>query len=115
MKAATLMVGFLAAALSSPASAGPQEQAVKAVIKAVKRGEDLNAAFPGAVSAREIASLRRVSKCAALNLMKQEKGRYTVVWDCGSKGALGMQVIVTDAKVTSVSTMELTSRPNTGR
>lgn len=113
MKAATVMAAFIAVALPLAASAGPQEEAVKAVVKAVKRGEDLAAAFPGAISAREIASLRRVSKCAALNVMKQEKGRYTMVWDCGSKGALGMQVLVTDARVTSVSTVEVVSRPNT--
>ena len=115
MKAAALMAGLMAAALSSPASAGPQEEAVKAVIKAVKRGEDLGAAFPGAISAREVASLRRVSKCAATHLMKQERGRYTLVWNCGSKGALGMEVMVTDARVTSISTFEVVRRPNTGQ
>jgi hypothetical protein len=47
--------------------------------------------------------------------MKQEKGRYTMVWDCGSKGALGMEVKVTGDRVTSVSTMDLVSRPNTDR
>ena len=70
MKLSTIMAGLLMSALSTAASAGPQEDAVKAVIKAVKRGDDLGAAFPGAISAREVASLRRVSKCTALNLMK---------------------------------------------
>ena len=102
------------AALSSPAVASPDRDSVKSVIKAVKKGEDLGAAFPGAISAREMASLQRVSRCRALNLMKQRGGHYTVVWDCGSKGALGLRVEVTDGKVTSISTMEIVLRPNTG-
>src|SRR4051812_17987189 len=81
MKISTITAGILVTALASTASAGPQEDAVKAVIKAVKRGDDLGSAFPGAISAREIESLRRVSTCEVVNLMKQEKGRYTVVWD----------------------------------
>jgi hypothetical protein len=112
MKSATIMVGILMAALPSAASANPEEDAVKTVIKAVTHGEDLNAAFPGAISPREIASLQRVSKCTARNLMKQQKGHYTVVWDCGSRGALGMEVVVTDARVTSVTTMEVVRRPD---
>lgn len=112
MKSATIVIGLLMAALPSAASANPEEDAVKAVIKAVTHGEDLNTAFPGAISPREIASLQRVSKCTARDLMKQQKGRYTVVWDCGSKSALGMEVLVTDARVTSVTTMELVRRPD---
>lgn len=114
MKAAAIMAGILAATLSSAASAGQQEEAVKGVVKAVKRGGDLGAAFPGAISAREIASLRRVSKCSATNLMRQEEGRYTVVWNCGSKGALGMEVRVGEARITSISTFEVMRRPNAG-
>lgn len=115
MKAATIIAGILAATLPSPASAGPQEEAaVKGVVKAVKRGEDLGAAYPGAISAREIASLRRVSKCSATNLMRQEEGRYTIVWNCGSKGTLGMEVRVDEARITSVSTFEVVRRPNPG-
>ncbi|MEO7826441.1 MAG: hypothetical protein ABIR60_04805, partial [Allosphingosinicella sp.] len=97
---------------STGASAGPQEDAVKALIKAIRKGDDLNAAFAGAISAKEIASLKRVSKCAATNLMRQEKGRYTIVWNCGSKGALGMQVSVIGTKVASVSTMQVGARPD---
>lgn len=115
MKAAIIMAaGILAAHLSSAASAAPQEEAVKAVVKAVKRGDDLGAAYPGAISAREIASLGRVSKCSATNLRKQEEGRYTVVWNCGSKGALGMEVRVLEARITSISTFEVVRRPNAG-
>jgi hypothetical protein len=44
--------------------------------------------------------------------MKQKEGYYTVVWDCGSKGALGMEVVVTTGVVTSVSTMEIEKRAN---
>ena len=112
MKAAAVTASIFLAALPAAASAGPQEEAVKAVIGAVKRGEDLGAAFPGAISQREIASLRRVSKCAATHLMKQEKGRYTMVWTCGRKGALGMEVRVAEAKVTSISTMAVVARPH---
>lgn len=112
MKAAAVTASVLLAVLPWAASAGPQEEAVKAVVKAVKRGEDLGAAFPGALSERDIASLRRVSGCSAINLMKQEKGRYTLIWNCGRKGALGMEVRVADAKVTSISTMEVVARPN---
>jgi hypothetical protein len=42
--------------------------------------------------------------------MKQPEGHYTVVWDCGSKGALGMEVEVNDKKVSSISTMEVERR-----
>jgi hypothetical protein len=112
MKAAAVTASILLAALPTAASAGPNEEAVKAVIKTVKRGEDLGAAYPDAISAKETASLRRVSKCSAINLMKQERGRYTVVWNCGAKGALGMEVRVVDARVTSISTMELVFRPH---
>jgi len=103
-------------ALAFPASAETgAKDAVKAVVKAVKQGDDLNAAFPGAVSAREAASLRRVSRCSAQNLMKQAEGRYTVVWVCGNGGALGMEVLLTGERVTSVKTMELVSRPTRDR
>ncbi|HYJ83317.1 MAG TPA: hypothetical protein VEW26_10810 [Allosphingosinicella sp.] len=111
MKAATIGAAILLTALPSAAAAGPQEDAVKAVIKAVKSGEDLSAAFPGAISQKEVESLRRVSKCAAVNLMRQAKGRYTVIWNCGSKGALGMEVMLVGANVTSVTTMEVFRRP----
>jgi hypothetical protein len=111
MKAAVMMAGAVLAALPSVASADAQKDAVKAVVNAIKHGEDLNTTFPGAVSARETASLRRLSKCAATNLMRQAKGRYTVVWVCGREGALGMEVLVTDGRVTSVSTMEVVRRP----
>jgi hypothetical protein len=96
MKAAAVTASILLGALPFAASASPQEDSVKAVVKAIKRGEDLAAAFPSAISEREIESLRRVAKCSALNLMRQEKGRYTVVWNCGRKGALGMEVRVSD-------------------
>jgi len=115
MKAATVIAGILTAALSSSASAGPQEDLVKAVVEAVKSGADLAAAFPGAVSDREIASLRRVSKCSARKPMKQEPGRYTILWNCGSKGMLGMEVRLVEARIASISTFEVVMRPNTGR
>ena len=114
MRAAIVMVGMLSMTLCPAASAGPHEEAVKAVVKAVKRGDDLGAAFPGAISTREIASLRRVAKCSALNLMRQEQGRYTLVWNCGSRGALGMEVRVGEGGITSVSTFEVVRRPNPG-
>ena len=115
MKPALMMTGAIAAALfPAPAAAGPERDAVKAVIRAVEQGEDLGAAFPGAISARETASLRRVSRCAAPNLMKQPGGHYTMVWDCGSKGALGMRVELIDGKVTSISTIAIGIGPNTG-
>jgi hypothetical protein len=107
-----VMVGMILATLATAVAASPEKDAVKAVIKAVEQGEDLSTAFPGAITARESASLQRVSKCAALNLMKHKEGYYTVVWDCGSKGALGMEVVVTAGVVTSVSTMEIVMRAN---
>jgi hypothetical protein len=105
----TLFFAMPCAALA----ATPDKEAVKAVIKAVKQGEDLATAYPGAISAMETASLQRVSKCSALNLMKQKGGYYTVVWDCGSKGALGMKVVVTKGQVASISTMPIGIQPNT--
>lgn len=112
MKSVFVMVGAVLATSPAALAASPEKNAVKAVITAIKRGENLNAAFPGSTTARENASLQRVAKCSALNLMKQAGGYYTVVWDCGSKGALGMKVVVTDGKITSVSTMEIGMRPN---
>jgi len=110
-----IVIAAAAAVLSTPAAAADAEKdAVKAVVKAVNHGDDLNAAFPGAVSAREIASLKRVAKCMAQNLMRQAPGRYTVVWVCGQQ-ALGMEVLLTDGRVTSVTTMEVVSRPNRER
>jgi hypothetical protein len=91
---------------------GSEKDAVKSVIKAVKAGSDLSAAFPGAITAAEVASLKRVVKCYPMNLMKQEGGYYTVVWDCGSSGALGMKVVVSGSTVASISTMEVGRRPN---
>ncbi|HEY1607255.1 MAG TPA: hypothetical protein VGF77_16830 [Allosphingosinicella sp.] len=111
MKAAVTMAGIILAALPSASSANPQEDAVRAVIRAITHGEDLNAAFPGTISAKDIAALPHLSKCTAHNLIEQRKGDYTVVWACGSKIALGMEILVTDNKVTSISTMEVFRRP----
>jgi hypothetical protein len=97
--------------LSSAALAGPPEDAIKALVKAVKKNEDLAAAFQGIVSPREIASLRRVAKCSAGNPMKQEAGRYAIVWSCGSGGALGMEVALDGGKIVAVSTFEVVKRP----
>jgi hypothetical protein len=99
-------------ATPSALAANPQKDAVKALIKAIKRGEDLRVAYAGAISDREVASLSRVTKCDALNLMKQPGGEFTGVWDCGSKGALGMEVRLVADKITSISTMEVGMRPN---
>ena len=109
---------FVVAALALGSSttsiaANPDKDAAKAVIAAVKQGADLMSKFLGAIDATQAASLQRVTKCSALNLMKQQGGYYTVVWDCGSKGALGMRVVVASGNVTSISTMEIGMRPNT--
>ena len=106
-----MIAGVFFATVPSMSAANAQEDVVKGVIKAVKQGEDLNAAYPGAVSANDIASLQRVAKCRAQNLMRQAKGRYTVVWFCGSKAALGMEILVTGKQVVSVTTMEVFRRP----
>lgn len=107
------LAGLILAAVPAASFANPEKDAAKAVIEAVKQGDDLGAAFPGAITTNEIASLQRVTKCSALNLMKQKSGYYTVVWDCGSKGALGMRVTVIGGKVASISTMEIGMQPNT--
>lgn len=111
MKARLVTAGVFLAALPAMSAATPQELAVNGVIKAIKQGVDLNAAYPGAVSGKDVEILQRLSKCTAHNLMRQAKGRYTVVWSCGKKVALGMEVLVTDKRVTSVSTMEVFRRP----
>jgi hypothetical protein len=113
LKLLVVVIGLVLTFEPSAALAGPDKDAVKVVIGAVKQGKDLTKAFPGAINARQAASLQRVTNCTALNLMKQPEGYYTVVWDCGSQGALGMQVSVTDAMVTSISTMETDMKPNT--
>jgi hypothetical protein len=104
--------GSILLACSTAAAASSEKNAVKAVMKAVKVGGDLVSTFPAAISSKEAASLQRVAKCSALNLMKQKGGHWTVVWDCGSKGALGMRVEVTGGQVTSISTMAIGSGPD---
>jgi len=111
MKAAIMMAGILLAALPSASLANPQEDAVKAVVKAITQSEDLDAAFPGAISPKEIATLHLLSKCTAHNLMRQKKGDYTIVWAC-SKTMLGMEVLLTGDKVTSITTMAVYRRPS---
>lgn len=112
MKKSFCLLALFAICAPTALLAQSEKDAVKAVINAVKQGNDLGTIFPGAITAKEIASLKRVAKCAALNLMKQKAGDYTVVWDCGSKGALGMRVTVDQGKVTTISTMEVLVRPN---
>ena len=112
MRIGIVLAGLFLAASPTALAAKSDKIAVRELISAIKRGEDLSAAYPSALSEREIASLRRVAKCQATNLMKQESGRFTVVWVCGLKGALGMEVLVRDGKVTSVSTFEVERRAN---
>ena len=112
MKVASALAVFALASSSASIAANPDKDAAKAVIAAVKQGADLTLKFPGAIDATQAASLQRVTKCSALNLMKQQGGYYTVVWDCGSKGAVGMRVVVAAGKVTSISTMEIGMQPN---
>lgn len=107
------VVAVLGIACSSPSIAADADRdAAKSVIAAVKRNADLIAAFPGAISAPHAASLKRVAKCSAVNLMKQKAGYYTVVWDCRSKGALEMKIMVEAGRVTAISTMEIGMEPN---
>ena len=115
MKLTVFVIGAVLAIVPAAAEARSDKDAAKAVIKAVKQGIDLSTTFPGAISAKEIASLQRVARCSAVNLMKQDDGYYTAVWDCGSKGALGMEVRVSGGSVTSISTMEVGVRPNVSR
>jgi len=114
MKAAVMMAGIVLAVSPTASSANPQEDAVRAVVKAIVQGQDLNAAFPGAISAKELPTLQRLSKCTAHNLMRQAKGDYTLVWVCGPKTELGMEILLTDNRVTSVSTMEVFRAPKFG-
>ena len=109
-----VLASFFLASASAAVAANPDKDAVKALIKAVKLGTDLTVTFHGAVSPRENTSLQRVAKCSATNLMKQRNGYYTVVWDCGSKGALAMRVMLTDGKIMTVSTESLGMQPNVG-
>jgi hypothetical protein len=112
VKPIALVAGLLPAFWATSAAASPEKDAVKAVIKSIKHGDDLSALYPGAISPREEASFRRVAKCDAINLMKQPGGDFTVVWDCGSKGALGMRVVIQDGRVSSISTLDIGMRPN---
>jgi hypothetical protein len=116
MKAALITSAIMLALLPSAAlaKADLQEEAVKAVVEAITHGEDLNARFPGALSAKDLPTLQLLSKCKPFNLMRQKKGDYTVVWVCGSKTELGMEVLLTDDRVASISTMEVFRRPSFG-
>ena len=114
MKSTIITVVALLAISSPVAAANFEKDAVKALIKSVKQGDDLTIAYPSAVSARENASLKRVAKCSATNSMKQKGGYYTVVWDCGSKGALAMTVMLEDGKISRVSTESVIRQPNVG-
>jgi len=108
---AALILGF--ALVPAMACASPDSDAAKAFIKSVKHGDDLAAGYPGVVSEREAASLARIRKCAAVNLMKQPSGDYTIVWDCGGGGALGMRMWISDGKLARVETFEVVARPTT--
>ena len=114
MKYAVMICAGLLAFSAPLAAADPEKDAVKALIKSVKQGEDLTIAYPGAVSARENASLSRVAKCSANGLRKQKGGHYTVLWDCGSKGVLAMTVTLTDGKINMVFTESPIRLPNVG-
>ena len=109
------MLSLLLASASGATAANPEKDAVKSLIKAVKAGTDLTIAFPGAVSLRENASLRRVASCSATNLMKQRVGYYTVVWDCSSAGALAMKVLLKGGKIAAVTTEAVSMQPNVGQ
>ena len=101
--------------MAGPAlGASPDQDTAKRFINAVKSGEDIATGFPEAVSARESVSLRRVKGCDATNLMRQEEGRYTVVWICRG-GALGMELKLADGKLLSVETFEVSKQPSVGR
>jgi hypothetical protein len=111
MKAAVMMAGIAFAALPSASSANPQGDAVKTVVAAIAHGEDQHARFTRAIAAKDLPILQRLSACAAHNLMRQKKGDYTLVWACGSK-LLGMEVLLTDDRVTSISPMKVSRRPS---
>ena len=111
VKAGLVVAGVFWAALPAMAAAAPPKDAVNGVIRAIKQGADLNAAYPGAVRGKDLELLQRLSQCTAHNLMRQAKGRYTVVWSCGKKVTLGMEVRVTGKQVTSVTTLEVFGRP----
>ena len=115
MKTRLILAAVLLTASPAVSAASGQQDVVAGVVKAVKRGDDLNAAYPGAISGQDMAALQRLSKCTAHNLMRQAKGRYTVVWSCGKKVALGMEVLVADDRVTSITTIELVRRPTLDR
>lgn len=111
MKSAMIVVAILAA-WPAAAWADPETDAFKAVIKAVKHGDDLEAAFPGAVTASDAAALKRVRWCETVPFVKEGKGHYAMVWDCRPKTPLGMEVVVIDARVTSITTMPVVRRPD---
>lgn len=110
MKAA-LILGF--ALVPATAWASPDTDAAKVFIKSVKQGDDLVSGYPAVVSEREAASLARVRKCDAVNLMKQPSGDYTVVWQCGG-AALGMRLTISGGKLAHVETFEVVARPTLG-
>lgn len=112
MRIGVAFVGALFATSPLHGAGNPEKDAVKQVVAAVQSGENLAERFPGAVSEREIQSLRRVTACKASNVMRQPKGYWTVVWGCKDGGMLGMEVHFTDGMVSLVSTMEVYRRPN---
>lgn len=107
-----IAAGVTLATLPAVAAASPEKDAVKRVVAAVQSAENLTERFPGAVSERELQSLKRVATCKASNLMRQPKGYWTVVWGCKDGGMLGMEVHFKDGMVSQVSTMEVFRRPN---
>ena len=109
-----IVAGTILALLPAVAASSPEKDAVKQVVAAVQSGENLTERFPGAVSKRELQSLRRVAACKAFNLMRQPKGYWTVVWGCEDGRMLGMEVHLKDGMVSQVSTMEVVRRPNVG-
>ena len=110
-KAATTMAAVLLATASA-ASAGPQEEAVRRAVKAVRQGEDLAAAFPGAISAADAAALQRASRCAPGRLKRLNGGRYIVIFKCGSNDAVAMEMRASEAGLSSISAVPLERRPS---
>ena len=99
-----VLISLALASLATPAMAKSDLSVASSFAKAVRKGNNLDVAFPGVVNSTDAAALRGVAGCNSESPNRQAKGKYFIIFDCGRKGAIVAEILVTDGRLTSVST-----------
>ena len=106
------LIFLIVSLLSSPVMAASDRTAVDAFSKAVKKGNDIQAQFPGLITSADAATLRSVAKCRSQSPFRQKKGRYSIVFDCGPRGAVFAIIAVSDGRLVSIETGQAVKMPD---